>query len=116
MSQGRAKWAIYNLKTFILFAPVNTKGINVVVSREKYFNPKNEENSEFVLYEIHTTILDHIRKHLSEKLLGWYITNVIYNYQQIYKTTYQDGYFVSNYENLFDIGKKLIEDNEQRVA
>ena len=113
MSQGRAKWAIYNLKTFILFAPVNTKGINVVVSREKYFNPKNGENSEFVLYEIHTTILDCVRKHLSEKLLGWYITNVIYN-SQIYK--YHDGYFVSNYENLFDIGKKLIEDNEQRAT
>lgn len=115
MSQRRARWAIYNLKTLILFAPVNIKGTNVVVSREKYFNPKNEENSEFVLFEIHTTILDCIRKHLSKKLLGWYITNVIYN-SQIYKITYHDGYFVSNYENLFDIGKKLIEDNEQRVA
>lgn len=115
MSQGRARWAIYNLKTFILFAPVNTKGTNVVVSRKKYFNPKDEEDSEFVLFEIHTTKLDHIRKHLSEKLLRWYITNVIYN-SQIHKTTYHDGCFVSKLDNLFDIGKKLIEDNEQRAA
>jgi hypothetical protein len=115
MSQNRAKWAIYNLKTFILFAPVNTKGTNVVVSREKYFNPKDKENSEFVLFVINTTKLDHVRKHLSKKLLEWYITNVIYN-SQIYKVTYHDGYFVSNHENLFDIGKKLIEDNEQRAT
>ncbi len=78
MSQGRARWAIYNLKTFILFAPVNTKGTNVVVSRKKYFNPKDED-SEFILFEIHTTRLDNVRKRLSEKLLRWYITNVIYN-------------------------------------
>ena len=103
-------------KTFILFAPVNTKGTNVVVSRRKYFNPKDEENSEFVLFEIHTTRLDHIRKHLSEKLLGWYITNVIYN-SKIYKTTYHDDCLVSaGLDNLFRIGKKLIEDNEQRAA
>ena len=52
---------------------------------------------------------------MSEKLLRWYITNVIYN-SQIHKTTYHDGCFVSNLDNLFDIGKKLIEDNEQRAA
>jgi hypothetical protein len=115
MNPGGARWAIYNLKTFILFAPVNTKGINVVVSREKYFNPKDEENSEFVLFVIKTTKLDHVRKHLSKKLLEWYITNVIYN-SQTYKITYHDSYFVSNHEKLFDIGKKLIEDNEQGVT
>ena len=114
MNQERARWAIYNLRTFILFAPVNTKGINVVVSRRKYFNPEDGD-SEFILFEFHTTKLDHIRKHLSEKLLEWYIANVIYN-SQIYKATYYDGYFVSKFDNLFKIGKKLIEDNEQRAA
>lgn len=114
MSQGSARWAIYNLKTFILFAPVNTKGTNVIVSRKKYFDPKDED-PEFILLVVHTTRLDHIRKHLSEKLLGWYITNVIYN-SRIPRTTYHDSCFVSNLDNLFDIGKKLIEDNEQRAA
>jgi hypothetical protein len=88
----------------------------VVVSRRKYLNPRKDgENPEFILLEIYTTKLDHIRKHLSEKLLGWYITNVIYN-SQTYKITYHDSYFVSNHEKLFDIGKKLIEDNEQGVT
>lgn len=119
MSQDRgdiARWAIYNLKTFILFAPVNTKGVNVVVSRRKYFNPKDGENSEFILLEIYTTRLDHVRKHLSEKLLGWYITNVIYN-SEIYKTSYRSSSsFISKFNSLFDIGKKLIENNEQGIA
>jgi hypothetical protein len=116
MNQNRTRWAIYNLKTFILFAPVNTKGVNVVVSRRKYFNPKDEENPEFILLEIYTTKLDHIRKHLSEKLLGWYITNVIYN-SQIHMASYSEySDFVSKFNRLFDIGKKLIENNEQRIA
>ena len=115
MSQERARWAIYNLRTFILFAPVNTKGINVVVSRKNYFDPKDED-TEFILLEIHTTKLDRIKKHLSEKLLKWYIENIIYSSSGIYITTYHSDCSGSNLDNLFRIGKKLIEDNEQRAA